>query len=85
MFCANKGWKAHQWTDADIGGQEYKPIDADFCKSWIEHSIKKLEEWILKSGPKGSQYHPLDFQIRPERAAFEVKALCIPTKKEYLL
>ena len=25
------------------------------------------------------------FQIRPERAAFEVKELCIPTKKEYLL
>ena len=56
-----QGFKGHQWTDADIGRQEHTPVDADRCKSWIEHSIKELEEWILKSGPKGSQYHPLDF------------------------
>ena len=56
-----QGWKGHRWQDADIGRQEHKPVTADLCKKWIEHSIKELESWILRSGPKGSQYHPQDF------------------------
>ena len=56
-----QGWNGHEWEDEEIGHQEHAAVDAELCKKWIEHSVKELENWILRSGTKGSEYHPQSF------------------------
>ena len=56
-----QGWNGHEWEDEEIGHQEHTAVDAGLCKKWIEHSIKELENWVLRSGTKGSEYHPQSF------------------------
>ena len=50
-----------QWEDEQIGHQEHAAVDEVLCKKWIGHSIKELEQWVLNSGTKGSEYHPQSF------------------------
>ena len=68
--------------DNDIGRQEHKPVDAALCCKWIEHSIKELEAWILRSGPKGSQYHPHDFPDAVGQGGLRGKKLHIPVAQK---
>ena len=49
------------WKKTVHSCRKHKQVDAASCCKWIEHSIKELEAWILRSGSKASQYHPRDF------------------------